>query len=78
MLGYASDKGFAPAINSTGIGDYLAAHTLILAHARVYHLYDEVFRSRQRGTARLQTKTCSKSAEAYLSSPNVHSLHDLF
>ncbi|XP_021923725.1 lactase-phlorizin hydrolase-like [Zootermopsis nevadensis] len=49
MQGYATSRGFAPAINATGIGDYLAAHTTILAHARAYHLYDEVFRSRQGG-----------------------------
>ncbi|XP_023723771.1 myrosinase 1-like isoform X2 [Cryptotermes secundus] len=49
VSGYASEKGFAPAINTPGIGDYLAAHTVIHAHARVYHLYDQVFRSRQRG-----------------------------
>jgi hypothetical protein len=53
MAGYSSDKGFAPAINSPGLGDYLAAHTVIYAHARVYHLYDQLFRRKQKGTATL-------------------------
>nr|AOY34571.1 beta-glucosidase [Coptotermes formosanus] len=49
MGGYSSDKDFAPAIKSPGIGDYLAAHTVIYAHSRVYHLYDQLFRTKQRG-----------------------------
>lgn len=60
MGGYSSDTGFAPAINLSGIGDYLAAHTVIYAHARVYHLYDQVFRMKQRGTATLMTKADSR------------------
>lgn len=49
MSGYSSDQGFAPAINLTGIGDYLTARTVIYAHSRVYHLYDQLFRMKQRG-----------------------------
>jgi hypothetical protein len=56
MLGYASDRLFAPAINTPGIGDYLAAHTVIHSHARVYHLYDQVFRNKQRGITSLMTR----------------------
>jgi hypothetical protein len=50
MSGYSSDQGFAPAINLTGIGDYLTARTVIYAHSRVFHLYDQLFRMKQRGT----------------------------
>jgi len=60
MEGYSSDKGFAPAISLPGLGDYLAAHTVIYAHARVYHLYDQLFRNKQQGTATLITKGGSR------------------
>jgi hypothetical protein len=50
MDGYASKIGMAPSINTPGIGDYLAAHTVIHAHARIYHLYDQEFRAEQGGT----------------------------
>nr|BAB91145.1 beta-glucosidase [Neotermes koshunensis] len=49
MDGYASEIGMAPSINTPGIGDYLAAHTVIHAHARIYHLYDQEFRAEQGG-----------------------------
>ncbi|CAH0558860.1 unnamed protein product [Brassicogethes aeneus] len=32
-----------------GIGDYLCGKTLLLAHARAYHLYDNEFREKQHG-----------------------------
>jgi hypothetical protein len=50
MEGYASVIGMAPSINTPGIGDYLAAHTVIHSHARIYHLYDKEFRAQQGGT----------------------------
>jgi hypothetical protein len=50
MDGYASEIGMAPSINTPGIGDYLAAHTVIHSHARIYHLYDQEFRAEQGGT----------------------------
>jgi hypothetical protein len=57
MVGYSNDVGFPPSINSPGIGGYLVAHTVIYAHAKVYHLYDQLFRKKkQRGTASLVTK----------------------
>lgn len=40
---------FAPGIQGNGVAEYLAAHTLLKAHARVYHIYDEEFRPAQRG-----------------------------
>ncbi|XP_049939139.1 myrosinase 1-like [Schistocerca serialis cubense] len=47
---YAS-VGFAPSQNASGIGDYLSTHTVIKAHARVWHLYDEQYRATQNGAA---------------------------
>ncbi|GBP05948.1 Myrosinase 1 [Eumeta japonica] len=39
----------APVLNVTGIGDYLCAKNLLLAHARAYHIYDDDFRSTNGG-----------------------------
>lgn len=39
----------APGILSPGVGDYLCGRTLLLAHARAYHLYDKVYRPHQKG-----------------------------
>ena len=47
--GYESDNGHAPAINAQGYGKYLSTYTILKAHARAYHLYDEEFRATQQG-----------------------------
>ncbi|XP_047096708.1 myrosinase 1-like [Schistocerca piceifrons] len=47
--GYSSATSFAPGANSSGIADYLMAKTILLAHARVYRLYDLNFRLKQKG-----------------------------
>ncbi|XP_056630380.1 myrosinase 1-like [Diorhabda sublineata] len=39
----------APAITSHGYGEYLCAHNLIKAHAKVWHMYDKEFRNEQQG-----------------------------
>lgn len=39
----------APGLLSPGIGTYLCGRTLLLAHARAYHLYDKVYRPNQKG-----------------------------
>ncbi|CAH2097133.1 unnamed protein product [Euphydryas editha] len=39
----------APLLNMTGIGEYLCAKNILLAHARAYRLYDEQYRSKQNG-----------------------------
>jgi len=49
MDGYASDTGMAPSINTPGIGDYLTARTVILAHANIYHMYEREFKQEQQG-----------------------------
>ena len=46
--GYSS-AGKAPAYLSQGVACYLCSHTLLLAHAKVYRLYDEVYRATQGG-----------------------------
>ncbi|KAL4707939.1 hypothetical protein ACJJTC_013730 [Scirpophaga incertulas] len=40
---------FVPALNAHGIGEYLCTHYMLLAHAKVYHLYDRYFRPSQNG-----------------------------
>jgi len=49
MEAYASDTGMAPSINTPGIGDYLTAYTVILAHANIYHMYEREFKQEQQG-----------------------------
>lgn len=47
MLGY--DILLAPGIKQPGIGDYLCGHNVLKAHARAYHLYNNVYRNKQNG-----------------------------
>ncbi|KAJ3649797.1 hypothetical protein Zmor_021518 [Zophobas morio] len=47
----------APSISSSGIGDYQCAHTLIKAHAKAYHIYDEEFRPTQNGRVSIVVDT---------------------
>jgi len=49
MDGYASDTGMAPSVNTPGIGDYLTAYTVILAHANIYRMYEREFKQEQQG-----------------------------
>lgn len=39
----------APSLASSGIAHYQCAHNLLKAHAKVYHLYNEEYRSLQQG-----------------------------
>jgi lactase-phlorizin hydrolase len=50
--GYSDLQSFAPGVNGTNVGYYLAAHTLIKSHARVYRLYEKEFRKSQGGKQR--------------------------
>lgn len=52
LQGYGG-VGKAPALNMSGIAEYLCAHHLIKAHAMAYHLYDDVYRHTQGGKSRL-------------------------
>ncbi|KAL0811274.1 hypothetical protein ABMA28_009690 [Loxostege sticticalis] len=47
--GYGSDLK-APFVNMSGIAEYICAKNILLAHARVYRLYDEEYRRLQNGT----------------------------
>ncbi|XP_049837166.1 myrosinase 1-like [Schistocerca gregaria] len=49
VWGYAI-PGMPPGLPATGVGDYLATRTLVKAHARVWHLYDEQYRATQNGS----------------------------
>ena len=40
---------FPPGISAPGLGGYLAAKTILLAHARAYHSYQEWFKKNQQG-----------------------------
>ncbi|XP_023950090.2 myrosinase 1-like isoform X2 [Bicyclus anynana] len=48
LFGYGG-KRMAPQLNASGVGEYLAAKNLVLAHARAWHIYDEEFRDVQKG-----------------------------
>ncbi|XP_056630381.1 myrosinase 1-like [Diorhabda sublineata] len=39
----------APGIMSHGFGEYLCAHNVIKAHAKVWHMYNKEFRNKQQG-----------------------------
>ncbi|XP_063380278.1 myrosinase 1-like [Cydia fagiglandana] len=39
----------APQLNSTGVGDYLCAKNLLIAHAKAYHAYNNDFKPSQGG-----------------------------
>ncbi|CAH0597898.1 unnamed protein product [Chrysodeixis includens] len=47
--GYGSEIT-APFLNMSGIGEYLCSRNVLLAHANVYHLYDEHYRKLHNGT----------------------------
>ncbi|XP_063389576.1 myrosinase 1-like [Cydia fagiglandana] len=47
--GYGSD-GKAPFLNATGVGEYICSKNVLLAHAKVYHLYHDTYRTMQNGT----------------------------
>ncbi|XP_026313554.1 lactase-phlorizin hydrolase-like [Hyposmocoma kahamanoa] len=46
--GYGYDTK-APLVNASGIGEYLCAKNLVMAHAKAYHAYNKDFKDRQRG-----------------------------
>lgn len=47
-VGYGEDY-FVPFLNQSGVTDYLCSQVITLAHAKAYHLYDNEFRSIQKG-----------------------------
>nr|CAD7195860.1 unnamed protein product [Timema douglasi] len=59
--GYSIPAVFAPAVDAPGVGNYLASATILKAHARAYHLYDDEFRAEQNGRVSI-TLNCDWSA----------------
>ena len=47
-LGYGT-PGMAPGLNSPAELPYISAHNLLLAHAKVWHMYNDEFRASQGG-----------------------------
>jgi lactase-phlorizin hydrolase len=50
IKGYSRSKGIAPSLGLPGIADYLAAKTILLAHAKAYHVYHKEFGDTQKGS----------------------------
>ncbi|XP_049837299.1 myrosinase 1-like [Schistocerca gregaria] len=48
-MGYGQYRMKAPAVNAHGFGDYLAAHTMLRAHAMAYRVYHQQYRPTQGG-----------------------------
>lgn len=65
-MGYAKWLDKAPSINAHGIGEYLTAHTILKAHAKAYHIYDQEFRPTQNGkvSITLNQEYCQPKDEA--------------
>ena len=55
MLGYGNGE-FAPGIDGDGTVTYVVAHTIIKAHARAYHTYNDTYRSLH--VSHLNESTC--------------------
>lgn len=49
LAGYGSKYVAPENVELPGVADYLCADTILLAHAQVYHLYDEEFKNEQNG-----------------------------
>nr|XP_023016824.1 myrosinase 1-like [Leptinotarsa decemlineata] len=64
--GYGDDL-FPPFINYPAIANYLCQHVMLLAHAKVYHLYDNKFRMLQKGNVGITIN--ASWYESYSSSP---------
>lgn len=48
LRGYG-DTIWTPAYNSSGIGDYLCGHVILKTHASVYRMYENEFKTHQKG-----------------------------
>ncbi|KAL6444138.1 hypothetical protein ACFW04_001817 [Cataglyphis niger] len=49
LMAYSDRSTHIAAINQSGIADYLCGHNMLLAHAKVYNMYNENFRQSQNG-----------------------------
>ncbi|XP_050546386.1 myrosinase 1-like [Daktulosphaira vitifoliae] len=52
-----SISSYAPFLNLRNTGHYLAGHYQLLAHGKVYRLYDEIFREKQKGNISIALNT---------------------
>ena len=50
IKGYSRTKGKAPSLGQPGVSDYMATRTILLAHARAYHVYHDEFKNTQKGS----------------------------
>ena len=48
--GYSESRGKAPSLGQHGTADYLATRTMLLAHAKAYHVYHNEFKNTQKGS----------------------------
>ncbi|KAM3960624.1 myrosinase 1-like [Aphomia sociella] len=62
LFGYGMER-FAPGLNICGIAEYIVAKNLLLAHARAWHVYDEEFRSTQKGVCGITIATDYREGE---------------
>lgn len=69
-FGYGLDM-HAPALNSSGVGEYLCGHNVLKAHAAVYHSYKKCYYKRYNGQIGI-----SSSASFYFSETNDRSVVD--
>jgi hypothetical protein len=65
MLGYTSDTGMAPSIKTPGVGDYLTAHTMSLAHANIYRMYEREFKKEQQGRSAAKSALPQRNNTTY-------------
>lgn len=61
LFGYGLGR-FAPGLKMHGVGEYLSAKYIVLAHAKAYRLYDKEFRSKQKGICGISIATDYRTA----------------
>ncbi|KAJ0170907.1 hypothetical protein K1T71_013679 [Dendrolimus kikuchii] len=71
--GYGTNK--APFLNMSGIGEYICLKNILLAHANVYHLYDEHYRKLQQGLVSISID-CTWFEPASESIEDMHAARD--
>lgn len=56
-----SDRKYAPYLKLNNTGYFMAGHVQLLAHSKVYHLYNELYRNQQKGNVEKKcTNNCYK------------------